>query len=254
VRSRQLQLDDAAAIVESSRRVDEDLGVEPFVAVRDLPAKRRVLGVDAGSARPRAVHFDLHDESCQRRVEAQIERVAELRRAREGELVGPLRLRAPMRDADVLELVRSLDDVRGRKRRGDREAVVSLKNNRLIRRRPQRAHLGRSGNLDLFLSRLREPKPQLSPRGRRRLEVNAEQVEQPDVQLVGDSIESVDERLGHPGEELDQRDPWVRDVVLGPLRAALRDLRACLVHEILETPVVERDLWQPHAVSSAGMT
>jgi hypothetical protein len=73
------------------------------------------------------------------------------------------------------------------------------------------------------------------------------------VELVRDPVEPVDDHLGHPREELDQGHAWVGDVVLGPLRARLRDPFPGLVDEILEAPVVEHDFRQVHGDSSAGM-
>ena len=63
LRSGQLQLDGARAVVEAAGEVLEHLGLDPaVVALGDLPAQRRVLGVHAGAARLRGVDVDLHQQ------------------------------------------------------------------------------------------------------------------------------------------------------------------------------------------------
>ena len=87
------------------------------------------------------------------------------------------------------------------------------------------------------------------------MELDSEQLEQRDVQLVGDAVEAIDEHVRHPCEQLDQRDPGIGDVVLGPLGTAQGDAGARLGHELLKAAVVQHDLRQMvHAVSSAGIT
>ena len=79
--------------------------------------------------------------------------------------------------------------------------------------------------------------------------------EQRHVQLLRHAVEPVDDRLGQPGEQLDERDPGVGDVVLGPLRAALAMPQARLVDEVLEAAVVERDFGDAaHYSGSSGIT
>ena len=77
------------------------------------------------------------------------------------------------------------------------------------------------------------------PGRRRREERDADQLEELDVVPVGHAVEAVDELVGHPGEQLDERDAGVGDVVVGPLRAALLDEPLGVVDEVLEAAVVE---------------
>ena len=56
-----------------------------------------------------------------------------------------------------------------------------------------------------------------------RVQLDPKQLEERDVELVRYAVDPVDEHVGQPREQLDQRDPRIGDVVLGPLRAALGD-------------------------------
>ena len=254
---RQLELDRAGAVVEAAREVLEHGRRRPLVvALGDLPGQRRVLGVHAGAARLRGLHVDLDDQPVQRVLEADVERVVDLRRRAERELVGALRARLAVGHADVLgRLAGALEHVRGRAHRGDREVLVDLEDDRLVVGGPRRADLGlAAGDQDRLGRRVREPEAQARGRGARPVEPDAEQVQQRDVQLVRHAVEPVDRHLRHPREQLDQRDAGVRDVVLGPLGARAGDPRARLGDEILEAAIVELDLGKPHSISSAGMT
>jgi hypothetical protein len=173
----------------------------------------------------------------------------------EGVLVGPLGLRDPGGDADVLDRASPLDRVEARPRRRDREVLGGLEHDRLLVRGPDRADLGLpGGDLDRLGRRSREPEAKVRSRGDGRLHLDPEQVEQCHVELLRDAVQPVDDRLGHPREQLDERDPRVGDVVLRPLRAALREAQARLVHEILEAAVVEGDLRDPAHSGSDGIT
>ncbi len=245
---RELELDRAAAVVEAAGAVLEHLGLEPLaVAGGDLPHERRVLRVHAGSLGLRAVDVDLHQQASERHVEAEVERVADLRRRPERQLVRPLRARDSAGDADVLGLAVALDRVRAELRDRDREVLVDLEDDRLLRTEPQRRHLGLTGGDHhvLVLGRRRQPEPDVGVRRGRRLEPHAEQLEQRNVELVGNAVDAVDERLGHPREQLDQRDARIGDVVVCPFRTALGNPNARLVDELLEAAVVEHDLWEP---------
>ena len=55
--------------------------------------------------------------------------------------------------------------------------------------------------------------------GRRRVAGDAQQVEEGEVVLLRRLVEPVDDALAQPGEQLDQRDPEVAGVVVGPLPA-----------------------------------
>ena len=85
------------------------------------------------------------------------------------------------------------------------------------------------------------------------MQFDAQQLQEGHVQLVWQAIDPVGEHVGHPREQLDQRDPRIRDVLLGPFGAAPRDAHPRLGNQFLEAPIVELDLRECHAVSSAGM-
>src|SRR3954466_370388 len=102
---RRWELAGPRAVVEAAGEVFEHLAVEPVaVAAGDLPAQRRILRVHAGAAGHRGLHVDLHDQLPDVFLEAEVQRVADLRRAAERQLVGALRLGGAVRDADVGEL------------------------------------------------------------------------------------------------------------------------------------------------------
>ena len=82
-------------------------------------------------------------------------------------------------------------------------------------------------------------------RGRRE-ERDADQLEELDVVAVRDAVEPVDQLVGHPGEQLDERHAGVGDVVVGPLGAALLDEPLGVVDEVLEPAVVEVGDGQRH--------
>ena len=253
---RALQLDRAGAVVEAAGEVLEHLGVLPVAVARaDLPAQRRVLGIDARAARGRGLHRDLDHQLPDVLLEAEVERVADERRGAERQLVGALRARRPVDDADLRELVAALDHVRRGRGGRDREVLVDLEDDRLLGRGPAGADLGRrAGDLDLPVGRRAEPEAQLRERAGRPVEPDPEQLHQRDVELVRHAVEPVDRHLRHPREQLDQRDAGIGDVVLGPLRAGPVDAHPRLGDEVLEAAVVELDRRELHSLSSSGIT
>ena len=74
---------------------------------------------------------------------------------------------------------------------------------------------------------------------RRRERLDADQVEELDVQPLGHLVDAVEHHLAHPREQLDERDAGVGDVVVRPLRAVPRDQALGLVDDVLERAVVE---------------
>ena len=92
------------------------------------------------------------------------------------------------------------------------------------------------------------------PGGRRRVEADADQLEELDVVAVGDAVEPVDDLVRHPREQLDQRHARVGHVVVGPLGHALLDEPLGLVDQVLEPAVVEVGDRQGHGQSPPGIT
>ena len=103
--------------------------------------------------------------------------------------------------------------------------------------------------------RRREPERDVGLGRGRREERDADQLEELDVDPVGHPVEPVEQLVGHPGEQLDQRHAGVGDVVVGPLRAALLDEPLGVVDEVLEAAVVEvraGRAWQASTAPSAS--
>lgn len=70
--------------------------------------------------------------------------------------------------------------------------------------------------------------------------------------LVGHPVEPVDDLVRHVRDRLDEGDPGVGDVVVGPLRGALLDVALGVVDELLEAAVVEVGGGQGHHRSLSG--
>ena len=79
------------------------------------------------------------------------------------------------------------------------------------------------------------------PRGRgvRRLQPDAEQLEQLDVVLLRHLVEPVADLLGEVGKQLDQRDAGVAVVLVGPLRRVDRDATQQLLDDGVVAQIVE---------------
>ncbi len=67
--------------------------------------------------------------------------------------------------------------------------------------------------------------------------------------LLRHPVEAVDDLVRHVRDGLDEGDAGVRDVVVGPLGAALLDVALGVVDELLEAPVVEVGGGQGHQTS-----
>jgi hypothetical protein len=221
-------------------------------------AHQAVEPAPPGAACLRAVHVDPQQHPPERLAEPEIEGVSDLGGHAERQLVGSLRRGDAGRHADVLDRGAPLHLVGGRPRRRDRRVLEGLEDDRVLAGGAQGRHLGRGGrDVHGGARRRRQPEADVGVRRGGRLQGDAEQLHQRHVQLVRDAVEPVDDHLGHPREQLDQRHPGVGDVVLGPLGAALRDPQARLVDEVLEVAVVELDDREAGAhgvLSSAGMT
>ena len=73
----------------------------------------------------------------------------------------------------------------------------------------------------------------------RRRQLESHQLEELEVIELRHLAEPVDEQLGHPREQLDQRDAGIRFVEIGPLGRVARDARARFRHEVRVRPVVD---------------
>ena len=70
------------------------------------------------------------------------------------------------------------------------------------------------------------------------LQFHAEQIEERDKVLVRNLVEPEDVLFGHPGEQFDQCDAGVADVVVGPAGRVTRDAALGFVYDLLEISIV----------------
>ena len=89
------------------------------------------------------------------------------------------------------------------------------------------------------LVELVEGEGELGPGRAGRLGGEADQVQEGDVVEVGDLVEAEEDRLRHPGVQLDQRHAWIAVVEVRPFRRVARDALAGLGDEIVEAAAVE---------------
>lgn len=188
------------------------------------PEERRIAGVREPRVREVEVALDAlrAGEDLERRVGGaggRVEvtavlgvRLVEVREAAVG---------ARLRDDGVARGLERDDMLLGRLRRGD---------------------LGAAGHA-LLLRAIDEREPDQRARRARRPQLDTEQVEERDVVLVGDLVESVDEQVGHPRRQLDERDPRVGRIVVRPLRRVARDHRDGFLDNVVEGAVVELRRW-----------
>jgi hypothetical protein len=203
------EVEAAGRVVEHGDRLPDEAAVGRL-AGRHLPAKRRAARVDAGAARGLGLDGQAHQQLRQRVVEAQVHRVAGDRHGGERRAVGADRARDARVDGDVAPLAVAVHDVGRRGQRRDRAALGDLEDDGLLVGRAHGADLGLAGgDRQRLLGRGGEREAHLRARGRRRAHRHAEQLEQVDVDLVGDAVEAVRRHLRHPREQLDQRDPGV---------------------------------------------
>ena len=231
------------------RQVDHDVAVAVQAAggvaieVADLPVRARPRL--PGERRPGRIHSDALDRAGEpeaqrvrggRLAQADQEQVAGLRLGLEGqEASGVEGLGRPV---DVLLAVRRGE--RGRDcDRHDRQVVERGEDDRVVSLRADRGRLGPAGDPDGVRLRTGEPEGDLATRRRRREQPDPDQLEELHVVPVRDPVDPVQELVRHPGEELDQGDAGVGDVVVRPLRATLLDEPFRVVDEILEAAIVQ---------------
>ena len=187
-----------------------------------------------------------------------MQRVADHRWIAEGELLGPAGTGDAVGDRDLYRRAVGTREHVGRGvQRLDGEVLGGLEDDRLVTGRTRRSDLGPPDReVQGLLGGPHKAKAQEGPRRDGGVQTDIEQLQQRHVQLLGQPVEPEDRLLGHPREQLDEGDPRVGDVVLGPLRAGLRDPRPRLADEILKGTIVEVDLGQRrhHSTSSAGTT
>ena len=102
-----------------------------------------------------------------------------------------------------------------------------------------RGHLGLRPDHHRLRLRRRQPERHLAAGRGRRPELHPDQLEELDVVQVRHPVQPVDQLIDHLRERLDQGDPGIGDVVVGPGRATLLDQPLGVVDQVLEMPVVE---------------
>jgi hypothetical protein len=91
------------------------------------------------------------------------------------------------------------------------------------------------------------------PRRRaRRVERHVEQAQELEERRFRDLVEAEEQVLAEEREQLDERDPRVARVEVGPLRRVDRDALHELVAELLVRAVVEDRLWKRHQLRANG--
>ncbi len=263
LRARDLALGD---VLERAREGDDALvlarrrellfgdrdGVEvaPAVAVPVLPLEERR---DPLGLRLRAVEDELDRPRLLERLEP---RVAEVDEALDG--ARPAERREwPARDRPqglrvVGDLVALDREAALEPDRRDEEVLLGLEDDGLALLRLLGRHLGAARDPGASLVALDEVEGEHRPRGGGRAKADAYEVEEREVDLVRHLVEPVEDHLRHPREELYERDPGVRGVVVRPLGAVLRDEPDRLVADLLERPIVEVRR-REHRASAQGL-
>ena len=243
---------DRAGPVESAGVVAMHRGRDPRLAAPHLPGQGRAIGVDA-EAEDRRLHVEPDDVAGQRMPEAQIEGVAGTGRLR-GEAADPT-----PGVAQLLPGVLVAVEARGREQGeelglGDVQVVIGHEHHRLAAGFGGGGHLGADGDGDRLGLRGGEPEgePGSGRLGREQLE--AHEVEELRVEAIGHLVEAEQEHVGHPGEQLDESNPGIGEVVVGPLRAVAGDETFGFVDDVLEPSVVKVGSWEAHGARSSGMT
>jgi hypothetical protein len=247
VRARQVE-HDVPRLVEPTGRVALDLARRPRVAVPRLPHERGVLGVDTHPEHP-AGEAQRHGTTRGCVVEAEEQHVVVGGwRPEDRDLVAEAELVVA---AGRLLVTVSGEDVRQSPWRHD-EVLRRCEDQGLLLIGPRCGDLRAGGEDDVLLLRCGEPGGDLDACGGRGEEGDTQQVEERDVQLVRHAVEPVEQLVDHEGEGLDERDPGVGDVVVGPLRTALLDHPLGIVDEVLEAAVVQARDGQAHRAASSS--
>ncbi len=239
---------DLTGLVEPAGAVGPRQARHPAGAVPRLPHERRLPGVDADALHP-AVEAYGDDAPGYGGGQPEQQGVARLRTGLEA---GDVLARAERRGAVGLVPGRGGGDQPDQRTRHDRQVLGGREDHGLLGltagggdlragREPHRVRLGGG-----------EPEVDVGAGDRRREQLHAEQVEEGGVVPVGHPVEPVEQLVDHVRERLDERDPGVRHVVVGPFGRALLDVPLGLVDELLEAPVVQVGGRQGHQAAPAS--
>ena len=253
------QQDEAAVAVEPAGRVghlagSEQLGndgTDPSLALPGLPHERRASGVDPDPLHGR-VDVEPNRVAGEGVLEPDVERVTGCQR------LGREALHTGEPGTQVVPHVHVAVLAVGRQRRGDPRrhdrGVGECGEHLRVADRSRGGDLGAGRDRDGLGTSTGAPERQVGPRGRGRELLEAQQVEHARVEHVRRLVQPVQHRLGHPGEQLDQRHAGVGQVVVGPFRTQLRNHPLGLVDEVLELAIVEVGDGETHGSSSRGIT
>ena len=257
------------------RKVDQDVAgpVQPAGAVvlhlafgpagpgERLPAQRRVVG-DHPDALDLAVGPQQDQAARRRSGQPGVEPVAGPRLrgeagdplARPGPAARPARVDGR---AEVGQVARLVAHGRGgaqfgQRHRHDLQVGERAEGDLLLAGQPARGDLRSRGHRDRLGPRRGQPEGQVGPGRGRRAQRDPEQVEELAVVPLRHLVEPVAELVGDGGDRLDQGHPRIVDVVVGPGRDAALDEALGVIHEILESPVVEVGRGERHRVTPRG--
>ena len=214
--------------------------------------RRAEQRVDAGGVH--AADVDVHADQVAGEAarEAEVQRVAgaqrrEARHHRAAQAQALAVVLVPAAAAGQARAQRRLDEV---------QLLVGHEDDLLLALSAFGAHLGTRGDADRFRRRCGEREQQVGAGRRGGEQLDADQFQELHVQPVGYLVDPVQDHLGHPGEQLDERHARIGDVVVCPLWTVPGDPALRLVDDVLEAPVVKVGCGQAHAGSSvllAGM-
>ena len=224
-----------AAVVEQQERCPVAAVVGPV-----LPAQGRVARVDVRRGVAAAVQPQLQAVAREVPGVADVEGVALLRLLVEDRRLDPAR-------ADVREVVLEAGALApGPQRlevgRRDGERLDRGEDERLVGLRAIRGYLRPRRHGDGAGQRRGEVTGDVDLGRHRRIAADADEFEEALVHLLRHAVELVEGHLRHPGEQLDEGDARIADVVVGPLGAVARDQASRLVDDVLELAQVERSV------------
>ena len=241
---------DVAVTVQTAGAISVHLAQMPGLAVPGFPYQRRILGINAHTLNG-ALQAQAYRAARHRIGEADDEGVVRLRDRSEGdEPPAALQLLGPV---DTSVRTGSLGRDRSDRARHEVEVVDRREDDGFLGFRTNRRGLRVCGDALRQIGRRGEPEREWCPRRCGREQPDIDELQELHVEAVRDPVEPVQQLIGHPRERLDERDARVGDVVVGPLGTALLHHPFRLVHEVLETAVVEIGDGKCHASPSLGI-
>ena len=238
---RDLDRDLAPATEETAGLVvDDERFVPPAALAGCLPDQRCIVRIDVAPLSGGAIDADAQHKLCDRPIEAEQQPAISRGRVSEWSPRGPGWLRLGTDHRGGGDLAGTVHRVASEGARGNDQVLVGLEDHHVLVRRPRDGHL-RACRDRRAIGRV-DDESHIDPGLFGRSGFDADEVEQREVEPLGDPVHAVGQDLREPREQLDQRDPRIGDVVLGPLGRVADDPVARLAYQLLETNVVEQDL------------